>query len=48
MDQIYLDLREQAFSIQAKDININLENSEQVFAIIIDIPVNEKIVTLFC
>ncbi|HEY5535047.1 MAG TPA: hypothetical protein VIL99_08965 [Ignavibacteria bacterium] len=48
MDEVYLGFREQAFSINAEDINIDLENSEQVFAIVVDIPISENIATLFC
>lgn len=48
MDEIYSGLREQAFSINAEDINVDLENSEQIFAIIVDIPTTKNIATLFC
>ncbi len=48
MDKKYIDIREQAFSIKAEDINLRLENEEQVFASIVDIPVNGNIATLFC
>lgn len=48
MDNVYLGIREQAFSIKPEDINIVLENDKQVFAAIADIPVRGNIVTLFC
>jgi|LSQX01.3.fsa_nt_gb hypothetical protein len=48
MDEAYLGLREQAFFITPKDLEVYLENNEQVFAAVVDIPVNGKMVTLFC
>lgn len=48
MNEIYLGLREQAFLITPKQIEIYLENNEQVFAAVVDIPVSEGILTIFC
>lgn len=42
MNEVYLGLREQAFLITPQDIGVFLENNEQVFAAIVDIPVNGK------
>ena len=48
MNEVYLGLREQTFLITPKDIGVYLENNEQVFAAVVDIPVNGEIVTMFC
>lgn len=48
MDEAYLGLREQAFLITPQDIGVYLENNEQVFAAVVDIPINGRIVTMFC
>lgn len=48
MNELYLGLREQAFLIKPQNIGVYLENNEQVFAAVVDVPVNGKIVTMFC
>ncbi|GLC30959.1 hypothetical protein [Clostridium omnivorum] len=48
MNDVYLDLREQAFLITQQDIGVYLENNEQVFAAIVDIPIKGKVATMFC
>lgn len=48
MNDVYLGLRKQTFSITSQDIGVYLENDEQVFAAVVDIPVSGKIVTMFC
>jgi hypothetical protein len=48
MNDVYLGLREQAFLITPKDIEVYLENEEQVFAAVVDIPIRGKMVTMLC
>ena len=48
MNDIYLGLRKQAFLITPQDIGVYLENNEQVFAAVVDIPASGKMVTMFC
>ena len=48
LDQTYLGLRNQALKIKPSDLHLNLTSNDQVYAAIVDIPINDKFATLCC
>lgn len=48
LDQTYLGLRNQALKIKPYDLHLDVTSNDQVYAAIVDIPINDKIATLCC
>ncbi len=47
-DNPYLGLRQQALSVKPEQLGVTLDNNEQVYAAVVDLPVTHATVTLAC
>jgi hypothetical protein len=47
-NQNYLGLRQQVLNLKPSDIGITLDNEQQVYAAVVDMPINKNIASLIC